>query len=134
RFYERAYYGDGSQRNWAINLATTDWVFVLDADERCPPAVQAEIEQLLRASPGHDAYTLRRRTFFLGRRIRFSGWQNDRVVRLVRRGAGYYSHLRVHAKIVTNRPAPVLKNRLDHHMVDCFHHYVRRVNLYGYWG
>jgi len=134
RFYQHAYYGDGAQRNWAINLVRTDWLLILDADERCPAALREEIEELLAAEPAHDAYTIPRRSYFLGRRIRFSGWQNDRVIRLVRHGAGYYSRRRVHARVVTSGPAPLLQNPLDHYMIECFHSYVRRINLYGYWG
>jgi glycosyltransferase involved in cell wall biosynthesis len=134
RFFQRSYYGDGSQRNWAINAATSNWVLVLDADERCSPALRAEIEMVLGAGPTADAYTIPRRTFVLGAQLRYSGWQNDRVVRLVRRGAGYYSNLRVHARMVTAGPAPRLREALDHHMIECFHHYVRRINQYGFWG
>ena len=35
----------------------------------------------------HSSYTIRRRVYFLDRHIRFSGWQHDQVVRLVRRGS-----------------------------------------------
>ena len=37
RFYQHAYRGGGAQRNWALELVRHDWVFVLDADERCTP-------------------------------------------------------------------------------------------------
>jgi len=134
RFYQHVYYGDGAQRNWAINLVQTDWLLILDADERCSAALRDEIEDLLTSDPAHDAYTIPRKSYFLGRRIRFSGWQNDRVVRLVRRGAGFYSRRRVHAHVMTAGGAPLLRNALDHYMIECFHSYVRRINLYGYWG
>jgi glycosyltransferase involved in cell wall biosynthesis len=134
RFYQREYFGDGSARNWAINQATTDWIFVLDADERCPPALIEEIGRGLASETAVDAYLIRRRTFVLGQRLRFSGWQNDRVVRLARRDRARYSELRVHAKLTTTGPIRMLDHALDHHMVDCFHDYIRRINRYGYWG
>ncbi len=134
RFYQHEYYGDGAQRNWAINLARTDWFLVLDADERCSEALRAEIEQLLAAHPAAAAFTIPRTTYFLDRRLRFSGWQNDRAVRLVRRGSGFYSRLRVHAGIVTIGGAPMLQNPIHHHMVQDFHTYVKKINQYGYWG
>lgn len=134
RFFQREYFGDGSQRNWAINQATSEWVLVLDSDERCPPALAAEIDRLLRTDPAPNAFTIRRRTFVLGRPLKYSGWQNDRVVRLVRRSMARYTRLRVHARLTAPGPAPVLQHRIDHHMVDCFHDYVLRINRYGYWG
>ena len=62
RFFQRTYFGDGSQRNWAINAATGDWVLILDADERCSPALREEIESVLREEPTADAFTIPRRT------------------------------------------------------------------------
>ncbi len=135
RFHQRRYRGGAGQRNWALGLVKTDWVFVLDADERCPPALRQEIEELLSGDPPpSEAYTVGRRCYFLGRPIRFSGWRNDRVIRLFRRGAGYYNNRRVHEEVVTARPAPLLRHRLDHFLIDSFDDYVRRINLYGYWG
>ena len=62
-----------------------DWILIFDADERCTPELQAEIESC--SPPGRRCttrYTIRRRVYFLGQVIRFSGWQHDQVVRLVR--------------------------------------------------
>ncbi len=134
RFYQHEYYGDGAQRNWAINLVRTDWFLVLDADERCSDPLRLEIEHLLAARPAAAAFTISRTTYFLDRRLRFYGWQNDRAVRLVRRGSGFYSRRRVHAGIVTIGAAPMLRNPIHHHMVQCFHTYVKKINQYGFWG
>ncbi len=134
RFYQHAYRGGGAQRNWALELVRHDWVFVLDADERCTPDLRQEIEALLAAGPSHEAYMIRRRCFFQGRVLRFSGWQRDQVIRLFRRGAGYYSKRRVHEELVTLGPAPLLQHRIDHYFIERFDAYVERVNRYGYWG
>ncbi len=62
-----------------------------------------------RAGRSYEAYTIRRRVFFLGQRIRFSGWQHDQVIRLLRKGAGRYPNRRVHADMKTRGPAPLLE-------------------------
>lgn len=66
----------GKLRNDAIAACTHDWVFSLDADERCTPAARAEIEKVL-AQPDADAYYVPRRNWFMGRWIRHSGWYPD---------------------------------------------------------
>lgn len=66
----------GKLRNDAIASCTHDWVFSLDADERCTPAAQAEILQVL-ANPSADAYYVPRRNWFMGQWIRHSGWYPD---------------------------------------------------------
>ncbi|HEX9734093.1 MAG TPA: glycosyltransferase family 2 protein [Thermoanaerobaculia bacterium] len=134
RFVQRTYFGSAAQKNWAIDETVHDWILIFDADERCTPALRREIEELLARGPDHEAYTIRRRVFFLGKVIRFSGWQHDQVIRLIKRGAGRYPNRRVHADMKTRTPAPLLKNVMDHYMVDDFHEYVLRIVKYSHWG
>jgi len=134
RFYQRTYFGSASQKNWAMDQVPNEWILIYDADERCTPALQKEIETLLAAGPKHEAYTIRRRVWFLGKVIRFSGWQHDQVVRLVRRGSARYPNRRVHADMITRGPAPLLRNPMEHYMTDSFDEYVRRIEKYSYWG
>ncbi|HXO42450.1 MAG TPA: hypothetical protein VN999_13435, partial [Thermoanaerobaculia bacterium] len=85
-------------------------------------------------APRHDAYTIKRRVHFLDRVIRFSGWQHDRVVRLVRRGCARYPNRRVHADMITRGPAPILRNPMEHYMTDTLDEYIRRIEKYSFWG
>jgi glycosyltransferase involved in cell wall biosynthesis len=75
-----------SQRNAGLDLATGDWVFSVDADERSSPAQAAEIRRAIAdANRYHDAYRVPIRSEILGRPFRYSGTQLDRPVRLFRR-------------------------------------------------
>lgn len=134
RFYQRTYFGSASQKNWAMDQVESDWILIFDADERCTPALQKEIRALLAAGPKQEAYTIRRRVWFLGKVIRFSGWQHDQVVRLVRRGSARYPNRRVHADMITRGPAPLLHSYMEHYMTDSFDDYVRRIEKYSFWG
>lgn len=79
--------GFGRLRNDAIAACQHEWVFSLDADERCTPAAAAEIRTLL-AAPAADAYYVPRRNWFMGRWIRHGGWYPDyRQPQLFRKGA-----------------------------------------------
>jgi glycosyltransferase involved in cell wall biosynthesis len=133
-FFQRPYMGSASQKNWAMDQTQHEWILILDADERCTPELQAEITTLLASGPGAEAYTIKRRVYFMDRVIRFSGWQHDRVVRLVKRGAGRYPNKRVHADMQTKGPTPVLNNPLLHFMIESFQQYLPRIVTYGYWG
>jgi glycosyltransferase involved in cell wall biosynthesis len=134
RCVQRTYYGSASQKNWAMDQVAHDWILIFDADERCTPALRREIEELLAAGPTHHAYTIRRRVYFLGKVIRFSGWQHDQVVRLVRRGTARYPNRRVHADMITQGPAPRLRHPMEHYMTDSLDDYVRRIEKYSFWG
>jgi len=134
RFVQRTYFGSAAQKNWAMDQVENDWILIFDADERCTPALQKEIEELLASGAKHDAYTIKRRVYFMNRVIRFSGWQHDRVVRLVRRGTARYPNRRVHADMITRGRAPMLRNPMVHFMTDSFDEYARRIEKYSFWG
>lgn len=135
RFFQRTYYGAGAQKNWAMKHVDSPWVFLLDSDERCTPGLRAEVETILANGPEYLAYTIKRDVFFLGKRIRYSGWQRDRVARLFKTGTAYYENRRVHSLLHTTGDAPILKNAMEHHMVDLsFDEYAFRLAKYGYWG
>jgi glycosyltransferase involved in cell wall biosynthesis len=77
----------GQIRNDAIAACSYDWIFSLDADERCTPESEAEIKQGLE-NPKADAYFVPRRNWFMGRWIKHSGWYPDyRQPQLFRKGA-----------------------------------------------
>jgi hypothetical protein len=134
RLLQRRYMGSASQKNWAMDQTRYEWILILDADERCTPALRDEITNLLASGPTVEAYTIKRQVYFMDRVIRFSGWQHDRVVRLVRRGAGRYPNKRVHADMATKGPAPVLANPMLHFMIESFDQYLPRIVKYGFWG
>jgi len=135
RFFQRTYYGAGAQKNWALSHVRNPWIFLLDSDERCTPALHAEVEDLLARGAEHKAYTINRDVYFLGKRIRYSGWQRDRVARLFRTGTAYYEKRRVHSLLRTTGEAPILKHSMEHYMVDLsFDDYAFRLAKYGYWG
>lgn len=134
RFLQRPYRGSASQKNWAMDQTRFEWILIFDADERCTPELQAEITSLLASGPRAEAYVIKRRAYFMDRVIRYSGWQHDRVVRLVKRGAGRYPNKRVHADMQTRGPAPVLKSPMLHFMIESFDQYLPRIVKYGFWG
>jgi glycosyltransferase involved in cell wall biosynthesis len=134
RFFQRTYFGSASQKNWAMDQVSHEWILIFDADERCTPALQREIESLLASDPAHEGYTIKRRVHFLNKVIRFSGWQHDRVVRLVLHSAARYPNRRVHADMLTRGPAPVLRNPMEHYMAETLDEYVRRIQKYSFWG
>jgi len=93
--------GFGKLRNDVIEQLTGDWIFSLDADERCTAAAAEEIRRVI-ADPGAaDAYLVPRCNFFFGRWIRHSGWYPDyRQPQLFRRGRLRYTTDAVHETYV----------------------------------
>ena len=96
--YRREFVHHADQKNWAADQLETEWVLVLDADERIPPELATEIRRCV-DDGSHDGWWMLRRNFFFGRFIRGAGWQRDRVLRLYRRDRGRYDDLQVHEEV-----------------------------------
>jgi glycosyltransferase involved in cell wall biosynthesis len=100
--------GFGALRNQAIDACSGDWIFSLDADERCTPEAAAEIKQLICCDNTHEVYYTPRRNFFMGRWIKYSGWYpNYRQPQLFRRGAMTYDLKPVHEGYVLHSKFPI---------------------------
>jgi glycosyltransferase involved in cell wall biosynthesis len=100
--------GFGDLRNQAIAACTQDWIFSLDADERCTPEAAAEIQELVARGGPHEVFHTPRRNFFMGRWIQHSGWYpNYRQPQLFKRGAMSYDQKPVHEGYVLHTEKPV---------------------------
>ena len=133
RVLQHEYAGNGPQCNWAIEQAAGPWVLIIDADERVPPELAREIRALVDDAPAAPHYRLRRSNVFLGRVIKHSGW-DDRLLRLVRKGAARYPEQKVHADIEPVGPAPTLATPLVHHTSPSLAAYVGKLHRYADWG
>jgi glycosyltransferase involved in cell wall biosynthesis len=82
-----------SQRNFGLGRATTEWVLMIDADERVSPELAAEIARGIeraKAVPALSAFRLLRRNHFMGRPLTLSSSGNERLVRLMRKDRTKY--------------------------------------------
>ncbi len=102
--------GFGKLRNTALDALTGDWVFSLDADERCTEAAAAEIRATVARADAVDAYWVPRRNFVFGRWMRHSGYAPDyRQPQLFRRGRMRYTEDAVHESFVLDGTAGYLR-------------------------
>jgi (heptosyl)LPS beta-1,4-glucosyltransferase len=108
--------GYSAQRNYAAAIAANDWILALDADERVPPALAAEIQQIMREGPKAGGYRMPRVSHYLGRWIRGTDWYPDYQLRLYDRRVGQFNGKRVHESVELERGKPgTLRNDLQHY-------------------
>jgi glycosyltransferase involved in cell wall biosynthesis len=122
--------GFGAQKNFALSLAQGDWVLSVDADERVSPALAREIERAV-AEGRADGYEIPRRSSFVGREMRHSGWFPDYVLRLFRRGKARFSDDLVHERVVCDGPVARLTEHLAHDSVTRLEQAISRVDRYS---
>jgi len=134
RIEQREYLGAASQKNYAIDRATHDWIFVIDADERVTPPLRKEILRTMEKTPDLWAYSVGRLNFMMGKPVRFSGLQRDRVTRLFHRGHARYPNKRVHADLLVDGATGRLSHRMDHYYIRAFDHMIAKMTRYANWG
>jgi len=91
RVLVREWSGYSSQKNYAAEQASHDWVLSLDADERVTPALADEIRALLNGEPAARGYAIPRVSFYLGKWIRTTDWYPDHQLRLYDRRAASWA-------------------------------------------
>jgi glycosyltransferase involved in cell wall biosynthesis len=123
--------GFGPQKNRALDLATCDWVFSIDADERVTPELAAEIIQALKTGNAQVAYKVPRLSSYCGKFIHHAGWQPDYVLRLFKRGTAKFSDDLVHERVVCEQKVIALQNHLLHYSYLNFSQVLSKVDAYS---
>jgi glycosyltransferase involved in cell wall biosynthesis len=94
---EHLFEGYASQKNWAIdNLPwKSEWILIVDADERVPPDFLLELSKILDQRDACEGYCLRKKFIFYGRWMRHC-WYSSWDLRLFKRGMARYEERQVH--------------------------------------
>ena len=113
RLENQSWLGFGPQKNKAVNLATNDWVFVLDADERISSKLSSEILATLK-NPTFDGYLVGRLNNFFGQDIKTCGLFPDYSIRLFNRKKGKFNNVPVHESVQVKGKVSKLINHMIH--------------------
>lgn len=90
--------GFGKQRQNAQQLASSDWIMMLDADEEISLNLQHSIKK---AIEGHDdIYRINRLSKAFGHEVKHSGWHPDWINRLYPKKLTTYNDALVHETLV----------------------------------
>jgi glycosyltransferase involved in cell wall biosynthesis len=137
RVVQVPFQGFGDLRNRALEACRYEWIFSLDADERCTKEVRDEILGLLAGSPAHDVYRVPRRNYMMGRWIRGSGWYpNFRQPQLFRKGAMRYKLDPVHEgyEVLSPKPVGELRSAIWQFPFRNLEEVIRKMNRYSSLG
>ncbi|HUH29077.1 glycosyltransferase family 2 protein [Gelidibacter sp.] len=78
--YQREFDDVSTQKIYALSKARNDWVTFFDLDEEVTEAVAKEILSVFN-KPEAIAFSIKRNHHFMGKSIKYSGFQNDYVIR-----------------------------------------------------
>ncbi len=118
-----------SQKNFALSLAKGEWILSVDADERVSVALASEIQRTISSETADVAYRVLRHTRLFNKEFRYSGLQNDKPVRLFRRGRGVFKNP-VHEELRVDGKTGLLREPLRHISFQTLEDYWKKLQLY----
>ena len=130
RVESRTWTGWIDQKNHAAGLASHDWIFSLDADERIPTTLAQEIRSVLQSEPAARGYRVPRVTFHLGRWVRTTDFYPDFQTRLYDRRAARWRGKYVHESVAVDGPVGRLTHELEHYSYRDLRDHLDRINTY----
>lgn len=131
---QHAFAYPAQQKNWALdNLPFKyEWLLVLDADERVPEYLRAEIADVVRADGhGKDGFWMRYRLMFYGKWIRHCGWYPTWILRLVRRGKVQWEDRPVDEHAVVAGDVGRLRHDIIHESLRDMDFWIAKHNVYS---
>lgn len=132
KLFQNEWEGFAAQRKFILSKVTTEWVFSIDADERCTKELESEIRQKISQKEVNGAgFLIPRKSFFLNKWIRHGGWYPNYQLRLFRKSEADVSDRLVHESYTVNGLTGKLQNDLLHYTVTSLSEYVSRINAYS---
>ena len=122
--------GYGPQVARGFSLAQSDWVLSLDADERIPAKLQAEIRAAIQGG-AHDGYRIPRWSEFCGKVMHHGGWRPDHTLRLGRRTKSGFTDDFLHAHMTVDGSVGDLAESLNHLSYPDVHDVLEKLDRYS---
>jgi glycosyltransferase involved in cell wall biosynthesis len=122
KIYQNAWVHWAHQRNWALdNLPISyNWVLFLDADERLSGDLCREIADTFAAGPPRvNGFYIKRNFYFLGRWLKYGGYQRDFILRLIHKdkarsiGSGSVEYVTVEGDLGRLRSPMIHEDKKD---------------------
>lgn len=129
-YVNRDWQGFGHQKNLALQQATGQWVFSIDADERITPELKQEIQEAMKRGK-HTAYEIPRLAYFLGKEMKHGGWWPDYVLRLFTREHSRFSDDIVHERVLVEGKVGRLNSPLLHFSYTSLEQVLEKNNRYS---
>lgn len=128
--YSNPWPGFAAQKQFAIDRARGEWIFLCDTDEEVPGDLADEIRATVDRSENADGYRVRRKNQFLGRWITVGPWTDDYELRLFRKSCGEMTRSSVHEGVRVDGETGTLEHLLYHYTHPTISESIERLNRY----
>ncbi len=126
--------GFGKARQQACALASNDWILSLDADEVVSPMLATQLQELRENGLEKASYRVNVRSHYLGKAIRYCGWQKETHIRFFNRQWAGFNDALVHESLLSQVPEKTLSGQLDHYTYPTRARHLEKMRFYGALG
>lgn len=128
RVLRRKFDDFASQKNFAVDNASNEWVLFIDADEIVEKPLAEEVKKAA-ASGAFDGYMIPRVNIIFGKRMLYGGHQGDAHLRFFRKGKGHFVGP-IHERVEISGKIGELTNPLMHYSTASAREYMGKLELY----
>jgi len=122
--------GFGKTKKIAVDKATHNWIFSIDADEVVSPELKNKILEILKA-PKAVGYNIKRNSFYLGKKIHHCGWGKDYTLRLFNKEFGNFNEAILHESVMLKGKIEKIKEVLYHYTFTDISSHMLRMDKYA---
>ncbi|MFH1282075.1 MAG: glycosyltransferase family 2 protein [bacterium] len=130
RVFLKKFESYGTQKQFALEKTSSDWVINIDADEELSQPLREEILKLKEDPGEYSGFSMPFNVFFLGKRLRFGGCSNEHHLRLFKKEKASYRGKRIHEGIIVEGKTRVLKGHVNHYTYADLEEYLKKFNQY----
>jgi len=132
KVFKKKWIDFATQKQFALEKATQNYVLTLDADERLSEELKKNILRIKNNISNSDGYLIKRKAFYMGRWIKHSGWYPDLKVRLFRKDKSNWEGDFVHERLVLSGKKEKLKGDVLHYPYEDLSEHIGKINRYAY--
>lgn len=119
-------------RNFAIEKAKYDWVFILDADEEIPEALKIHLKKEIKEAKT-NFYRIPRRNIIFGKWMKHAGWWPDYNIRFFKKGTVSWNEIIHSVPVTIGKGVDLPANSelaIKHRHYSSLEEYITRMNRY----
>lgn len=130
KIIQKEWEGYGKTKKIAVENTTNDWIISIDADEEVTSDLIEEIKRILEV-PKFNVYKIKINSFFLGKQIKYCGWNNEFKKRLFNKKYGNYNESPVHEAVEIKGERGVIYAPINHYTYPTIQLQIYKMNLYS---
>jgi len=132
KIFIKKWEGFSVQRKFGLEQCTGEWIFPMDADERCTEELKNEILSVINSSNvKENGFRIPRKSFYRNYWIKYCGWYPGYQLRLFKRAKSGVTDRLVHEGYFVEGETGTLKNNILHYTISSIRDYIEKINHYS---